>query len=221
MDGDSNPLSSLTLYDIRSSLLLGAQFLGAGPSGVARLLLRVLKLSRPDLLDPTCVQVRNHLVLVSLHLLKPLGEETDLFIKFLVTELTDALSRPVVEFEVDDPLILTYFLFLALLSLAVLSSPLLLFRAVLSLLFFTFRLKLELFALLVIALDVLDDVFQFFHLDRRFLLEALVAEVASGHVDAAPDVQVFHCNSFHSVLLLLATLLGQAILAVRVCVMSH
>ena len=53
------------------------------------------------------------------------------------------------------------------------------------------------------------------------MLEALVAEVTSGHVHATSDVQVVHCHSLHRVLLLLTPFLSQAVLAVGVWVVRH
>jgi hypothetical protein len=114
-----------------------------------------------------------------------------------------------------------------LVALAIFSSPLfLLGPAFRQLIFVTLRLTLEkqifLLAFLVITFNVLNDILQFFHLLHLwFLLEAWVAEVTGGHVDAASNVQVIRCHSFHAVLMLLSSLLGDAVLAVRICVVGH
>ena len=188
----------------------------------------ILKLSGSDLFDPPHPQVWNQLVFASLDFLKPLCEEADFLVELLVAQFADALGRAIVELEIDHPFVLlrSLVLFLVvfvLVALAVLSSPFFLLGPIFRLfVFLSLRLALEekvfLLALLVIALNVLDDILKLFH---WLLLEALVAEVTGGHVDATTDVQVVHCHSFKAILLLLSPLLSQAVLAVRVCVMSH
>lgn len=203
---------------------------------VASLLLLIFKLRSSNLLNPANSQIWDHLVLASLNPFKSLSKQPDFLVELLVAQFADALGWTIVELKVDNLFVLLLFvnLFLVLflvvfvlVALAILSSPLFLFgpafrQLILLILRLTLEKEIFLPAFLVITFNILNDILKLFHLLHWWLLlEAWVAEVTCGHVDAASNVQVICCDSFHAILLLLSSLLGDAVLAMRICVVSH